>query len=120
MSDENDLWAGDLTQEEIVEGMKQASRELREWITQGTFEADIRKRGIEIARQKAEGIYQTKRQAEEFSRIFKDDANPADVARLNARLEALVNLPHRNEAQAKEMRELMRQLQDTFRKGGKK
>lgn len=118
MSDQND-WTGDLDESEIAEGLREASREIRDWVMNG-FETDIRKRAIQIARERKEGVWRSKQEKERLEMTFKPDTDLDQASRLNARLETLVNLPHRNEAQTAEMRQVMRQLEDTLKKGGKK
>lgn len=115
MTDEQEF-TGDLSPEAITEGMKQAARELHDWISGGNFEQDIRRRGVQIARERAEGIYQSKKQREDFQRIFQDDTSPAEVEKINTRLNELHSKPHLSESEDTERRELTKKLQASMKR----
>lgn len=101
MTDEQEF-TGDLTQEAITEGMKQAARELHDWISGGNFEQDIRRRGVQIARERAEGVYRSKVEQDQLERTFKPDTDLREVERANSRLSELLAKGHLSKSEEAE------------------
>ncbi len=108
-------WTGDLTQEAIADGMKQAAKELQDWIN-GSLDADIRKRGIQIAREKAEGVYREKQEQEFLNKTFAPGSDLNELQKANARLSELLDLPHRNKTQEAEMQKLLKTVQGSMKR----
>jgi hypothetical protein len=115
MSDEHYWDENTLDENEIAEGMKLASQELRAWLEQG-LESDLRKRGAEIAAQRRRGEYLQTREREQFAKAFQPDANPGEVAAINQRLNELYSKPSLTRAEDAERAKLTKQLEKLMRR----
>ena len=111
----DDTWAGDLDEAEIAEGLRAASDELRSWIL-GGFESDLQKRAIQIAREKREGVYRTKAEAEHIEKVFQPDADMKAVQKANDRLSELLAKPNLSKAEESERQRLSKTVEESLKK----
>lgn len=111
----DDLWAGDLDEAEIAEGLREASNELRGWI-ENSFEADLQKRAIAIARQKREGVYKAKAEREHIEKLFRPDADLGEVEKANRRLSELLAKPHLSKSEEAERVKLTKTVEAGLKK----
>ena len=115
MSDEHYWDENTLDENEIAEGMKLASQELRAWLEQG-LESDLRKRGAEIAAQRRRGEYLATKEREQFAKAFQPDANPGEVNAINGRLNELYGKPSLSRDEEKERVQLTKRLQGLLKR----